>query len=60
MFPLTSQINQNQRLMVEPSILYRLQEDQQMLKEIVDFLFINTSKYYPGMMRHIVAILKGS
>jgi hypothetical protein len=39
-------------LMVEPSILqYRLQKDQQMLKEVVDFLLIR-SKFLP---RHVTA-----
>jgi hypothetical protein len=39
-------------LMVEPSILqYRLQKDQQLLKEVVDFLLIR-SKFLP---RHVSA-----
>jgi hypothetical protein len=46
--------------MVEPSILqYRLQKDQQMLKEVVDF--VNSLQiFYPDMFRHMVAILRGS
>jgi hypothetical protein len=46
--------------MVEPSILqYRLKKDQQILKEVVDFL-LTRSKFYPDVFRHMVAILRGS
>jgi hypothetical protein len=47
--------------MIEPSILqYRLQKDQQMLKEVVDFLINTFQIFYPDMFRHMVVILRGS
>jgi hypothetical protein len=42
-------------------MIFHLQKDQQMLKEVVDF-FINKFLFflYPDMFRHMVAILRGS